>query len=445
MSAAPLGFVARTLRPQELLIGRSPIPRATFRNVRPLIPTLLLALALPLFACGKSNQDDSSTSDAGIGGHSADEDDSDGGGSGGSLTNSDGGETSSGGGPLTNTGGVPSSGGDGALGGEGPSLSGGAAAQGGSGGSTGGATNGCETPASGCLAEDELVCDDLGQLQRCDACLQHQPEGEECLRLLAIDRESGMMCAVRGTRELVCVGGEYDWKEPHWGSFQLPEAPTDFALSEMTTTASLPESCWINAAKEAKCSWDPEEIQGVDCAHVLAASGPAMVAICDGSLVSSNLAIATDPVPASGLALSDLTVIWLDPSGNMQATHSSNAILEGSFVDLVLSDLGGLCGIRDDGALVCLHYEGQGPFELAGNFTQVGGSGDNVKCSLGGDGTIACFSLDETGFSPAFSPTGNHFVSLVSGHNESCARTRAGAAVCWNEEGLVTHEAPLFD
>jgi hypothetical protein len=170
-----------------------------------------------------------------------------------------------------------------------------------------------------------------------------------------------------------------------------------------------------------------------------------MAATCGGILVSNVLATDAEPMPASDLALSNVTLMGLDPSGQLQATHSSITLLEGSFIDLVLSDHGGLCGIRNDGALVCLHDEGQGPFEMGGDFIQVGGSGDAVKCALGADGTIACFSLNETGFSPAYSPPGDNFVRVVSGNNESCALTRPGTALCWNEVGPVTHGAPLFN
>lgn len=419
--------------------------QASLLPVRPLIPSLILAVILPLTACGKSSQQqdtDSSVNDAGIGGQSSGGSESEGGGGGGNPNNSGGGPAA-GGAPLTPAGGGES-GGAGAMGGEGPQLSGGTGGLEGSGGGSGGGVNGCGSSARGCQLEDDVVCDELGQLQRCDECLQHQPTGQECLRLLTIDRESGMMCAVRGADALVCVAGEYDWTEPRWGTFPLPEAPVDFSLGENTPTGDeLPASCWINLAGELKCHLDPDEVLAVDCAQVEVGSLPDKAAFCGGTWVS-DLPL-PDPGSVDSFTLSDVVVVWLDDAGHLHSSFPDDTLPAGSFVDVVLSDLNALCAIRSDGTLVCVDDERTGPFEATGDFVQVGGSGDNVKCALAANGTISCFAMDETGFSAAYSPPGDTFVSVVSGRNESCALTQAGTAVCWNEEGLVHHDAPLFD
>jgi len=354
-------------------------------------------------------------------------------------------------------GGAPAGGGESSSGGSesgGESSSGGSESGGsGSGGedtaSGGQGTGGDGTFCPGIVPECEpyvVGCSELGETYACSECGVIELQGEACVRLLAADKEIGTVCTVLGEKELRCAGGDEEWSPTLDYPIELEEFPTAFRLADDTSATGQPLAfCWIDGAGAIGCTeheylaLETHGLGGTDCTDVALSDVPVVCTLCDGHLACQGgglVDISIDDVLQ--VAISDVNAFWLTSAGEIFYGYQPDApFLPGTYSFLFVDDNLTPCGIRDDGALVCGSWDEAGAtHELAGDF--VTGSGVSSRtCVIGVDGTLTCVSLVDGAFEPIFSPSGSDFTEVAVSSTKSCALTRAGAVVCWNEEGLM--------
>jgi len=371
----------------------------------------------------------------------------------------DGGQNTGGGAPAG--GGESSSGGASPSGGE--SSSGGSVGEsGGSVGESGGSGSGGEDNASGgqgtggdgticpgIVPECEphgFGCSERGESYTCSECGVIELQGTACVRLLASDKEMGTVCTVRGEKELKCAGGDEEWSPTLDYPLEVEEFPTAFRLADDTSSTGQPLAfCSIDEAGSIGCTehdylaFETNGLGGTDCTDVALSDIPVACTLCAGHLACEGgglVDISIDDVMQ--VAISDLNAFWLTSAGEIYYGYQPDApVLPGTYSFLFVDDNITPCGIRDDGDLVCGSWDEEGTtYELAGDFVR--GSGVSSRtCVIGVDGTLTCVSLVEGAFEPIFSPPGSDFVEVAVSSTKSCALTRAGVVVCWNEEGLM--------
>jgi len=360
-----------------------------------------------------------------------------------------GGQNPGGGGPAggtTSSGGVSPSGGESSSGGsESGGTGGDASALGGQG------SGGDGTLCPGIVPEcepHEVGCSQRGETYTCSECGEIELQGEACVRLLASDKEMGVVCTVRGEDELKCAGGDETWSPELDYPTQLAEFIVALRLPDDTSSTGEPLAvCWIDEQGSIGCiesqglAFAVGALGGTDCTDFAVSDSSIACPLCAGQLSCTG--------PSSGdlsvddvrqVALSDTNAFWLTGEGEIyyQFEPEEGPFLPGNYSFLFVDDNVTPCGIRDDGDLVCASWSEEGAtYELAGDFvTGSGGAGDR-RCVIDASGTLSCFAIVDGEFQPIFSPPGGDFVEVAVSLNKSCALSRAGAVVCWNEDGLL--------
>jgi hypothetical protein len=267
--------------------------------------------------------------------------------------------------------------------------------------------------------------------------------GESCNRLLVSDKESGLVCVIRGADDLYCAGAATEWSTEFSFPIALPEAPVVFDLpddaSQMNSNEKL-EFCWIDDEGWLGCVGPVPPVRQ-NCTDVAVSDNPILCSVCGGSLKCEGDSIAPE-VTAAGVTevvISDRQSFWLTTDGTVHwaLDDIQSDILPGKYKALFLNDNAEPCGVKTTGELACTAIGLTGDVhELEGSFSSGSAAGLRV-CLVQEDGKIRCFARSDETFVPAFGPEGDDFVSVVTPFDKSCALTRAGEVVCWNDEGLL--------
>jgi len=402
-------------------------------------PLALLAVGTTfLLACGQVAEGDPSD---GAGGQGTGAGPSAGGASSGGGTSPTGGQSSSGGGSSGSGG---SGGGDGGSGGSGGAGSGGQdTASGGQG--SGGEQGLCPGVVPEC-DPGEQGCNVRGETYTCDECGLMDLQGEACVRLLASDKELGMVCSVRGEKELKCAAGDEEWAPTIEYPMEMEEFPTAIRLpDDATISAPTLAYCWLDEAGGIDCGEHdsfgipPNLVGGSVCTDLAVSENPFACALCDGDLECGGTGFGSVSAPdVRQVVISDANALWLTNAGSVYYQfEQEEPALPGTYSFLFVDDAMNPCGIREDGALVCASAPIDGTaYELEGDFVR-GSAAGNLRCVIGTDGTITCKDLVEGQYLPAFAPAGSDFVDVAASNQKSCALTKGGAVVCFNAEGLL--------
>jgi hypothetical protein len=91
-----------------------------------------------------------------------------------------------------------------------------------------------------------------------------------------------------------------------------------------------------------------------------------------------------------------------------------------------------MCGLRDDGGIICWKRGGRTSREEAGPFVALG-SGDVGECGIRSDGSIACPERGIDRRVRAGIPTDGGYVQVTGGNDFACALRNTGAVSCWGE------------
>lgn len=359
-----------------------------------------------------------------------------------------GGQNTGGGGPA---GGTTASGGGSQSGGE--SSSGGSESGGSSGGDSalgGQGSGGDGTICPGIVPQCEpglAGCSERGETYTCSECGVIQLQGEACVRLLTSDKEMGTVCTVRGEKELQCAGGDATWSPELDYPTELEEFIVALRLPDDTSSSGEPLAvCYIDEQGSIGCvesqalEFAASALGGSGCTDFALSDMSIACRLCEGHLNcegQGTAGLSADDVLQ--VAISDTNAFWLTTGGEIHYhVEPDEPFLPGKYSFLFVDDNLTPCGIRDDGDLVCASWSEDGTnYELAGDFvTGSGGAGDR-RCVIDAGGTLSCFAIVDGEFQPIFSPPSGDFVEVAVSQNKSCALTRAGAVVCWNEEGLL--------
>jgi hypothetical protein len=281
-------------------------------------------------------------------------------------------------------------------------------------------------------------CSSRGEKYVCSACGQEQPQGESCGRLLVSDKEGGLTCVVRGESSLSCAGGNTVWSENLNFPVELPEFPTLLVLPDDTgrvTSNELLQYCWLTEQGEVGCTADYQAPNRDNCTDVAISDGQ-LCSICSG--IFSCEGGDTSAIPAREVEMSDSFALWLSTEGDAYGGLSplGDTTFPGQYEDLFLDGSSTPCGLTADGALVCSVGNPDGTtYRLAGEFS-VGSMENGRICLIEKSGAARCVSLLDGQYVPIFGPSGDDFTWVVTNHNHSCALTKTGEVVCWDNEGL---------
>lgn len=259
-------------------------------------------------------------------------------------------------------------------------------------------------------------------------------QGTDCARLLASDKEGGLVCVVRGERQLVCAGGPAGWSPELEFPVELPAFATKLSLPDDSTTSTTEIAyCAISNDESLFCTAGIAPLGGTECTDVAVSDGPSACSICGGTLECPDLSVPG----VEQVVLVDYLPHWLDSQGEVHWSIASEPILPGHYVFLFLDDFQTPCGIEDDGDLICaLDAGGTGNVvEVPGPFVDGAGQAGGARCAISPTGSATCFAIGDGDTVPIFAPPQTDLTRLVATQNAFCALTRAGAVVCWNSEG----------
>ena len=261
-------------------------------------------------------------------------------------------------------------------------------------------------------------------------------DGTDCVRLLTSDKEGGLVCVVRGERQLVCAGGFVTWSQTLEFPIELPAFPTKVSLPD-DSTGTGPEIafCAINEEGGLFCSAGITPLGGTDCSDVSLSDASRACSICQGTLECPNLSAVAS---TKQVVVVDGSAFWLDDEGEVHWPFSPEPVLPGKFVFFFLDDFQVPCGIREDGDLICALDSGATDFvTVPGPFVDGAGLIGDARCMIDPGGRATCFTIEDGDVVPAFAPSDADFTHVTGTQGTFCALTQRGTVVCWNGEGLL--------
>lgn len=320
-----------------------------------------------------------------------------------------------------------------ASGGGGTIAGSGGAAAGGQG--SGGAPPFCPGVIAECMPGTQ-ACSPRGERTTCSECGEIELANESCVRLLASDKELGMLCTVRGERELLCAGGSLEWADVTF-PIELPSFVAKLRLPDDVSSVSIAPIpyCFVTEDGGFGCAEGLSPPGASGCTDLVLSDGPKFCSLCNGTLECPDAA-ATSVV---AVAISDTYPFWLNVDGEIHWPVNDELQLPGTYESFFMDDNMVPCGIEADGTLVCADVDFvEPPTEVEGPFVRGSAGPGYRRCAIGEDGTLTCFTLQAGIATPAFAPPGNDFTEVVVSSLTSCALTRLGEVVCWDAEGLLT-------
>jgi len=311
----------------------------------------------------------------------------------------------------------------------------------------------CDQGPPACVPGEPLCHPLEGYVVGCDDCGQfvELAQAEPCVRSLTSDRESGILCLLRGPAQLEC-GGPLGW--PPVFAPEISEGVVRLAVADDGTVyqgsaTPFEPRCELLPTGGVRCFGLTDaaafEAQGrTDCTKVVVNDQPQPGAcgLCGGTLLCSSEALL--PAPLEGVLDFDATdgqVHWIAEDG-IHRNLDDAWLFPGSYVSLFVNHEGGVCGLTPEHALRCGRSSDAEPFAAwaidASPATAVVLNTWPHASVLAEDGRVLGVDLDarETIFTHS-----GPFVEIQGSAGFTCGRSRLGEVECWDPTGQAL---PVF-